>query len=83
MLTAFIQHTGDSLKRPSKNQKAKMKKPKYDNDQAVNIEMNQHVSVPCSLKYLVSFSKRAANKGGPGVHSQKLELLRHTLEGHQ
>ena len=82
MLTAFIQHTRDSLKGPSKNQKAKMKKPKDDNDQAVNIEMNQHVSVPCSLKYLVSFSKRAANKGGPGVHSQKLELLRHTLEGH-
>ena len=42
-----------------------MKKPKDDNNQAVNIEMNQHVSVPCSFKYLVNFSKRVANKCGP------------------
>ena len=29
-----------------------MKKPEDDDDQAVNIEMNQHVSLTFSLKYL-------------------------------
>jgi len=37
-----------------------MKKPEDDDDQAVNIEMNQHVSLTFSLKYLVNFSKSAS-----------------------
>ncbi|KAF5349914.1 hypothetical protein D9756_009306 [Leucocoprinus leucothites] len=40
--------------------KAKTKKSDDDDDQAVVIEMNQHVSLTFSLKYLVNFSKSAS-----------------------
>ncbi|KAL9708721.1 proliferating cell nuclear antigen [Leucoagaricus gongylophorus] len=58
---------GESKKRKKKaegtskpSKKAKTKKPEDEDDQAVNIEMNQHVSLTFSLKYLVNFSKSAS-----------------------
>ena len=56
-LTGFIPKA-EGTSKPSK--KAKTKKPEDEDDQAVNIEMNQHVSLTFSLKYLVNFSKSAS-----------------------
>ncbi|KXN80819.1 Proliferating cell nuclear antigen [Leucoagaricus sp. SymC.cos] len=42
------------------NKKAKTKKNEDEDGQAVVIEMNQHVSLTFSLKYLVNFSKSAS-----------------------
>ncbi|KAJ3563700.1 hypothetical protein NP233_g8770 [Leucocoprinus birnbaumii] len=48
----------NGAEKPSK--KAKTKKGDDEDDQAVVIEMNQHVSLTFSLKYLVNFSKSAS-----------------------
>lgn len=50
-------------KTSSSSSKSKSKKGKHEDDedaQAITIEMNQHVSLTFSLKYLVNFSKSAS-----------------------
>ena len=63
-MSLFLQANGDTKPskkaRTSKSKKGKSTEDEEDHIEGVIIEMNQHVSLTFSLKYLVNFSKSAS-----------------------